>query len=141
MMSQQRIARSQEKANQRRVLSKTDFPSSAPPLSRPAPFAYSPAATHVGQPPGAPIDPYQAPHCARKNNQPSAQVNTRRAFTAALTAAQANWLTQILVLVAADHAAGGATDTEEHAIVDPMRRRICWHARASGWPACPPLCP
>jgi peptidoglycan hydrolase-like protein with peptidoglycan-binding domain len=63
------------------------------------------------------------------------------AFAAALTAAQANWLAQILVLVANDHVAGGATDTEEHAIVDPMRRRICQHARANGWPACPPLCP
>jgi len=63
------------------------------------------------------------------------------AFAAALNAAQANWLAQILVLVANDHVAGGTTDTEEHAIVDPMRRRICQHARANGWPACPPLCP
>jgi hypothetical protein len=63
------------------------------------------------------------------------------AFNAALNAAQANWLAQILVLVAADHAPGGTADMEEHAIVDPMRRRICQHARANGWPACPPLCP
>jgi len=63
------------------------------------------------------------------------------AFTAALNAAQANWLARILVLVAGDHTPGGRTDTEEHAIVDPMRRRICQHARANGWPACPPLCP
>jgi peptidoglycan hydrolase-like protein with peptidoglycan-binding domain len=63
------------------------------------------------------------------------------AFQAALNAAQANWLARILVLVAGDHNAGGRTDTEEHAIVDPMRRRICQHARTSGWPACPPLCP
>lgn len=63
------------------------------------------------------------------------------AFTAALNAAQANWLAQILILVAADHTPGGTADTEEHAIVDPMRRRICQHARANGWPACPPLCP
>lgn len=63
------------------------------------------------------------------------------AFAAALNAAQANWLARILILVANDHLAGGATDTEEHAIVDPMRRRICRHARANGWPACPPLCP
>lgn len=63
------------------------------------------------------------------------------AFTAALNTAQANWLARILVLVAGDHTPGGRTDTEEHAIVDPMRRRICAHARASGWPACPPLCP
>ena len=62
------------------------------------------------------------------------------AFTAALNAAQANWLARILVLVAGDHTPGGRTDTEEHAIVDPMRRRICQHARANGWPACPPLC-
>jgi hypothetical protein len=63
------------------------------------------------------------------------------AFAAALNAAQANWLAQILVLVVNDHNAGGTADTEEHAIVDPMRRRICQHARANGWPACPPLCP
>jgi peptidoglycan hydrolase-like protein with peptidoglycan-binding domain len=63
------------------------------------------------------------------------------AFAAALNAAQANWLAQILVLVVNDHNPGGTADTEEHAIVDPMRRRICQHARANGWPACPPLCP
>jgi peptidoglycan hydrolase-like protein with peptidoglycan-binding domain len=68
-------------------------------------------------------------------------IRTDPAFAAALTAAQTNWLAQILVLVANDHIAGGTTDTEEHAIVDPMRRRICQHARANGWPACPPLCP
>lgn len=63
------------------------------------------------------------------------------AFAAALTTAQANWLARILVLVTGDHAAGGPTDTAEHGIVDPMVRRICTHARANGWPACPPLCP
>jgi peptidoglycan hydrolase-like protein with peptidoglycan-binding domain len=68
-------------------------------------------------------------------------IRANPAFAAALTAAQANWLARILVLVANDHVAGGATDTEEHAIVDPMRRRICQHARANGWAACPPLCP
>jgi len=63
------------------------------------------------------------------------------AFQAALNAAQANWLARILVLVAGDHNPGGRTDMEEHAIVDPMRRRICAHARSNGFPACPPLCP
>ena len=62
-------------------------------------------------------------------------------FAAALTAAQANWLARVLVLVTGDHAAGGPTDTAEHEIVDPMISRICAHARANGWPACPPLCP
>ncbi|GGG23395.1 hypothetical protein GCM10011344_25180 [Dokdonia pacifica] len=62
-------------------------------------------------------------------------------FIAALRTAQANWLTQILVLVANDHNAGGATDTAEHAIVDPMVRRICRHARRNRWPSCPPVCP
>jgi peptidoglycan hydrolase-like protein with peptidoglycan-binding domain len=63
------------------------------------------------------------------------------AFAAALNAAQANWLAQILVLVAADHAPGGTADTQEHEIVDPMIIQICRHARANGWAACPPLCP
>jgi len=68
-------------------------------------------------------------------------IRTDPAFVAALAAAQANWLARILVLVAGDHAAGGPTDTAEHGIVDPMVRRICRHAKANGWPACPPLCP
>jgi peptidoglycan hydrolase-like protein with peptidoglycan-binding domain len=63
------------------------------------------------------------------------------AFSAAVTAAQANWLAQILVLVANDHNPGGTCDREEHAIVDPMIRRICAFARASGFAPCPPLCP
>lgn len=62
-------------------------------------------------------------------------------FNAAFTAAHANWLARILVLVAGDHTPGGRTDTAEHSIVDPMRRRICRHARTNGWAACPPLCP
>ncbi|SEL12546.1 eCIS core domain-containing protein [Nitrosovibrio tenuis] len=68
-------------------------------------------------------------------------IRANPAFTTALNTAQANWLAQILVLVVNDHNPGGTADTEEHAIVDPMRRRICQHARANGWPACPPLCP
>jgi hypothetical protein len=58
------------------------------------------------------------------------------AFATALTNAQANWLTEILVRVTGDHAAGGPT-AAEHRIVDPMVRRICAHARRNGWPACP----
>jgi hypothetical protein len=59
------------------------------------------------------------------------------AFATARTNAQANWLTEILVRVTGDHAAGGPTAAAEHRIVDPMVRRFCAHARRNGWPACP----
>jgi hypothetical protein len=62
-------------------------------------------------------------------------------YAAALTAALANWLAQILVLAAGDHAPGGPTDVAEHGVVDVMVAAICAHSRASGWAACPPLCP
>lgn len=54
-------------------------------------------------------------------------------FAATLTAAQNNWLAQILTLVPGDHAAGGPCDTAEHGVVDPMINRIQTHAAAQGW--------
>jgi peptidoglycan hydrolase-like protein with peptidoglycan-binding domain len=68
-------------------------------------------------------------------------IRANPAFVLALINAQRNWLARILVLVAGDHAAGGPSATAEHTIVDPMVTRICAHARANGWAACPPLCP
>ena len=67
-------------------------------------------------------------------------IRTNPAFAAALAAARTNWLARILILVTGDHGAGSPTSNAEHAIVDPMVRRICAHARSNGWPACPPLC-
>jgi hypothetical protein len=62
------------------------------------------------------------------------------AFVAAVKAAQQTWLAEILTRVAGDHAAGGPTDTAEHAIVDPMVTAICNHAKAQKWGPCP-ACP
>jgi peptidoglycan hydrolase-like protein with peptidoglycan-binding domain len=89
------------------------------------------------------IEGITIPRSILANNTAIAEflIRANPAFTAALTTAQANWLARILVLVTGDHVAGGPTDTAEHQIVDPMVRRICAHARANGWPACPPLCP
>jgi len=88
------------------------------------------------------IDGLTVPHAAGMNQALAiAALTALPAFAAALTAAQANWLARILILVAGDHAAGGPTDTAEHGIVDPMVTAICAHSRANGWAACPPLCP
>jgi hypothetical protein len=66
----------------------------------------------------------------------AAAIQALPGFAAALTAAQANWLARILVLVAGDHAAGGPTDVAEHGVVDPMIQTICNHAKANAWGAC-----
>lgn len=63
------------------------------------------------------------------------------AFKAAVTAAQATWLAEILTRVAGDHVAGGPADKAEHVVVDPMVKAICKTAKAKKWaPACP-VCP
>lgn len=62
------------------------------------------------------------------------------AFVAAVQAARATWLAQILLLVAGDHAPGGPTDTAEHTVVDPMVAIICKYAKVHAWGACP-VCP
>jgi hypothetical protein len=63
------------------------------------------------------------------------------AFKAAVAAAQATWLAEILTRVAGDHAAAGPADKAEHAVVDPMVKAICKTAKAKKWaPACP-VCP
>ncbi|AGA79801.1 eCIS core domain-containing protein [Echinicola vietnamensis] len=70
-------------------------------------------------------------------------IRVRPEFQTALTNAQTNWLNQILVLVGGDHGSPrgtGPTYDGEREILDPMIRRICNHARANGWPSCPPLC-
>ncbi|AWW28651.1 hypothetical protein DN752_00010 [Echinicola strongylocentroti] len=64
-------------------------------------------------------------------------------YLTALSNAQTNWLNQILVLVGGDHGAPagtGPTYDAEKEILNPMIRRICHHAKANGWPSCPPLC-
>ena len=55
------------------------------------------------------------------------------AFATSLTASRGNWLTEILVLAAGDHAAGGPCETAEHGVVDPMINAINVHATAQGW--------
>ena len=67
-------------------------------------------------------------------------IRVNPAFAAALTAAQANWLTRILA-IGGHPVVDAATRAAEHQIVDPMIRRICAHAKANKWAACPPLCP
>jgi hypothetical protein len=58
------------------------------------------------------------------------------AFQAAVTAAQATWLAEILTRVAGDHASGGPADVAEHRVVDPMVKAICKTAKAKKWAAC-----
>jgi hypothetical protein len=58
------------------------------------------------------------------------------AYSAALTAAQQNWLTKIKVLAAHDHDPGGATDQAAYSVVNPMIQTICNAAKANGWGAC-----
>lgn len=57
-------------------------------------------------------------------------------YQAAVANAQALWLASILTLVAGDHAAGGPTDKAEKTVVEPMRKKICSHAKKKKWPAC-----
>lgn len=64
-------------------------------------------------------------------------------WAAALAAARANWATADDVLIAPDHGVPfgtGPSYAAERAVVNPMVTRICTHARANGWPPCPP-CP
>jgi len=79
---------------------------------------------------------------AKGMNATSAAVKLKAnaAFTAAVSAAQATWLAEILTRVAGDHASGGPAETAEHTVVDPMVTKICTHAKAKKWPACP-ACP
>lgn len=58
-------------------------------------------------------------------------------FQAELVTAQATWLTEVLKLVAGDHASGGPTDKAESAVTEPMRKSICAHAKKKKWGACP----
>lgn len=70
-----------------------------------------------------------------------AAIQALPAFATALTTAQANWLAQILVLVAGDHAGGaGPTYVAERAVLQPMIDAICLHAKGNGWGPCP-VCP
>jgi peptidoglycan hydrolase-like protein with peptidoglycan-binding domain len=62
------------------------------------------------------------------------------AFVAAVANARTLWDAQYVALITNDHNAAGPADTAEHAVVDPIVRRICNMRRANGWPACPPLC-
>ncbi|HEX6225540.1 MAG TPA: hypothetical protein VFZ52_14080 [Chryseolinea sp.] len=88
------------------------------------------------------IEALTVPHVAGMTQATAiAAIQASPGFAAALTAAQANWLARILILVTGDHAGGGPADVAEHAIVDPMVTAICAHRNANGWPACPPLCP
>ncbi len=84
------------------------------------------------------LEAIRVPFSAAVNTQAAAEAAVRAHpdFAAALTQAQSDWLTEILTRVVNDHNAGGATDSAEREIVDPMIRRICRHARANRWGAC-----
>lgn len=58
-------------------------------------------------------------------------------YKSELKKAQATWLTEILTLVAGDHASGGPTETAERTVVDPMRDEICKHAAKEKWGTSP----
>lgn len=62
------------------------------------------------------------------------------AFILALANARTIWDAQYVTLINGDHAAGGPTDAAEHAIVDPVVRRICRMAKANGWGPCAGVC-
>jgi len=64
------------------------------------------------------------------------QLQADATFQAAVTNAQALWLAEILTLVAGDHAAGGPTDKAEQTVTEPMRKKICSHAKKQKWGAC-----
>lgn len=50
--------------------------------------------------------------------------------------AQQLWLAEILTRAAGDHASGGPTDKAEQKVTEPMRKKICRHAKKKKWSAC-----
>jgi hypothetical protein len=68
-----------------------------------------------------------------------AQIEGLPGYGAALANAKANWLAQILALVAGDHAAGGPTETAEHGVINTLVNSICNHFVTVGGAACPKL--
>ena len=111
---------------------------------------FQPALTHATVLPvlQTAIEALTVPHVAGMTQAAAiTAIQALPAFAAALTAAQANWLARIKVLVPPDHGPGGTLDrtglsyVAELGVVNPMITAICAHRRAQGWPACPPLCP
>jgi hypothetical protein len=61
-------------------------------------------------------------------------------LNAAIARARQTWAAEATTLQLPDHAPGGPCEKAEHAVVDPMARSICAHARSSKWGPCP-ACP
>jgi hypothetical protein len=98
---------------------------------------FAPALKNVAATIAASLEAVTVPHTAgMKESKAIKDIQADPTYAAEIVNAQKTWLAEILTLVAGDHAAGGPTDKAEQTVTEPMRKKICSHAKKKKWPAC-----
>ncbi|MGH2535331.1 MAG: hypothetical protein ACRDJW_23980 [Thermomicrobiales bacterium] len=83
------------------------------------------------------LEAITVPHTAgMKASKAIKDIQADPTYVAEIANAQSLWLAEILTRAAGDHAAGGPTDKAEQTVTEPMRKKICRHAKKKKWAAC-----
>ncbi|MGH2559051.1 MAG: hypothetical protein ACRDJH_08300, partial [Thermomicrobiales bacterium] len=83
------------------------------------------------------LEAVTVPHTAgMKSSKAIKDIQADPTYIAEIANAQSLWLAEILTRAAGDHASGGPTDTAEKTVTEPMRKKICRHAKKKKWAAC-----
>lgn len=86
----------------------------------------------------AKIEKITIPHSAKMTRAKAiAKLQADATYKSEVANAQKLWLAAIFTQTASEHVSGGPTDKAEQKVTEPMRKKICSHAKKKKWVACP----